>query len=139
MSFTPTYIKAVTTNYFGHDVGIIAEALCSGPKPLPALFQKISPFLKNKKLFRQQLTLLYWNHIVKCERNSNNGAEIYSISFEHVFRFAMLPSILPVLEELAGPGALFLAKAMIKAGRISFSDIVRQAKADSKKDGEEYD
>ena len=135
MSFSPVYIKAVTTAYFGHDVGVIAEALCSGPKPIPALFHKVSPFLRNKNLFRKQLTLLYWHSIVICEEQ--NGIEFYSISFETVFRFAMLPSMLPILEELVGPAAITLAKIVIKAGRLSCSDIVRQAKISAKT--EEHD
>uniref|UniRef100_A0A914Z6X6 Uncharacterized protein n=1 Tax=Panagrolaimus superbus TaxID=310955 RepID=A0A914Z6X6_9BILA len=47
--------------------------------------------------------------------------------------------MLPVLEELAGPGALILSNAMIKDGRISCSDIVRQAKDDSSKTDVEFD
>lgn len=130
MAFVPTYTKAVITNYFGADVGTIAEALCAGPKPLPLLFKKVSDLLRDKKLFRKQLTLLYWNHIVDVQYK--NGVEWYSISFENVFRFAMLPSMLTVLEQIAGPGSLILVKALIKNGRLTCSDTVRLAQDEAK-------
>lgn len=135
MVFIPTYIKAVVTNYFGSDVGIIAEALCAGPKPIPLLYRKVADQLKNKSLFRKQLTLLYWHHIVDVQ--TRNGFEYYSISLENVFRFSMLPSMLTVLEQISGPGSLIMAKALIKSGRLSCSDLIRQSREDA--NGVEYD
>lgn len=130
MAFVPTYIKAVITNYFGADVGYIAEALCSGPKSLPLLYRKVADNLTDKSLFRKQLTLLYWHHIVEVQ--TKDKFELYSIRFENVFRFAMIPSMLVVLEQIAGPGSLIMAQACILAGRISASDLIRQSMNDAK-------
>uniref|UniRef100_A0A7E4URU3 DNA-directed RNA polymerase III subunit RPC3 n=1 Tax=Panagrellus redivivus TaxID=6233 RepID=A0A7E4URU3_PANRE len=131
MSFIPAYTKAVITSYFGHDVGIIAEALTAGPKPIPLLYRKVADNLKNKAQFRKQLTVLYWHHIVDVE--TRNGNDWYSITLENVIRFAMLPSMLTVLEQIAGPDAAYMAKITIKEGRLSASDIVRMARAGAPK------